>query len=180
MYDMVDNLFNHNICGQEKKLDAYLLEPVHLVELPLVYKELFRKKFNLKITWAEEGDRLLVSGNMYSSINYARKKKTNNYTCQYNSTKFGQIVHFYKIEQVMYALINKYETKENIWPLCDSLAGDLINRTNVLDRFYTSVDLTKRSSLDLIHCDNLNSKCLELYFNHELYLTNLAYEFEHD
>jgi hypothetical protein len=182
MFAIVNSLFNVHKFGGEEKRSEYLLEPVQLLEINSDVRILFKQNYNINITRAFVGQRLLQNGSIYHSIQYVRKKNTNNFTCLFNdgNDNYGQILTFFYVDKCTYALVKTYETKRIDWPFYNSQLCELILRTGILDKFFKAIDKDKQRSLRLIKCDQLRSKCLELELEGEVFLTTIAYEFEHD
>lgn len=142
-------------------------------------KDLFLTKFNLTVNTACVGSRLKYREKMFSSINYKRKNKSNNFLVSYGYENYGEIHDFFLFQSEIYVLlkrlkIEKLTLREN---RCFKQVRELF------ERFYLLVkddDDDVDELYDLIHCSELKKKCIRIKIKSACYITKIEYEFEHD
>jgi hypothetical protein len=152
-------------------------------KLPTDIREILYRKFALNVTNVLTGsrysDRLLLH-----SKSYNRKQTSNSYTISFSEngcTKYGEILEFYEIENEIYALINVFKRcKMNLPVSYTSFLYDILKKQGLLERFFCCVN-TSDVSLDIILCRNISHKCIVVKnSNHDEYITDVKYEYEHD
>ena len=98
-----------------------------------------------------------------------RQNKTSNNIIEYDNHKYAQIETLFKIQNKIYAIIQKYKTIERnilIKPFNDKVR-------NALDKIYKFV--VKTNEIELIDIERIKVKCILIDIKEEFYyLTNLV------
>ena len=149
-------------------------------------KEIFINCFNHKIEMLLVGYRIKMKNKIYHSKSYTRRGNTNSFTISYlknNEKRYGDIEFFYDVNDTIYAYVSKYEIKKNISDLLPKSSGyfyDVV-KDHFFKKFYKIIENTENVENEIIPCESILNRCIIIKSSNNLsFITELAYEFEHD
>ena len=160
-----------------------LLGTVNKKKLSSNEKIFLENKFQIMDEYGFYGDRLSIKNKVYHSKNYSRKGKSNSYSVSYlekNKKNYCDIEYFFEIEGKFYAKVTKHEIFDEIKQFLPNSHGYFYDRViNVFQKYFKIID--NSNNFDFINCENILNRCIITNNNNNLkFITELAYEFEHD
>ena len=90
-------------------------------------KNILKDKFEILSDKAFIGEKIFINNKIFHSKSYSRKGKTNSFSISFSekskTKQFAEILHFLKINETLYAFIQKFETFTNLNEILPNSTG---------------------------------------------------------
>ncbi|UJR38891.1 hypothetical protein I4U23_031559 [Adineta vaga] len=129
--------------------------------------------------------RFLIRNNMFHSLIYNKRGKSNSYFVSYykssndHNQHFGRIKLFFTFSNSNYALLQRYIQDDNFSSLFETSSYfSLLEKP--LDKFFSLLSKESSDLIDIIDVNNILKHCITFEFHQQLIVTEVSAYHEHD